>query len=281
LLAVGCGAESYEGATSSAPSRADVEETATGDAGAANQVDPSTLAPGAAPLERKIIYTANIDLVVEHFSPIPGQVEALAKQFDGYIGRSNISGSPDSPRRGQWTLRVPVERYEAFLQAAQKLGEVRSRSSNSQDVSEEFYDIDARIRNKRQEEDRLLKLMADATGKLEEILSVERELSRVRGEIEQMQGRLRVLTDLTSLTTIELRVEEIKSYVPPEAPTYTTRVRRSFNESMATLISTAENLSIAVIVVLPWLAVPLVPLLIVRASVNRKRRSPSLQAPPR
>ena len=73
-----------------------------------------------------------------------------------------------------------------------------------------------------------------------------------------MEGRLRVLKDLTSLTTVNLSIEEIRDYVPEEAASYTTRVRRGFQASIDALISAMQGLSIAVIVLLPWLVVLLV-----------------------
>jgi hypothetical protein len=231
----------------------------------------SALAAGAAPqatlpdgerLERKIIYTADVDLVVEQFDPVPEQVKELVKKFGGYVARSNLSGSPGQRRVGEWTLRVPVERFEECLTAARGLGELRALRSDSQDVSEEFYDLEARIRNKKDQEERLRRHLADSTAKLEDILAVEREIARVREEIERMEGRVRVLSDLTSLTTIRLRIEEIRGYVPEEAPTYATRVGRAFYGSLSSLVSTAERVSIAAVAVAPWIPVVLVVLLL-------------------
>jgi hypothetical protein len=105
----------------------------------------------------------------------------------------------------------------------------------------------------------LLKLLDTATGKLEEVLAVEREIGRVRGEIEQSEGRMRVLTDLTALATVELVVTEVKDYVPEEAVTYGTRVRRSLDASLRALVFTADQLSIAAVAISPWLAVLLGP----------------------
>jgi predicted nuclease with TOPRIM domain len=162
-------------------------------------------------------------------------------------------------------VRVPVERYKEFLAAVRELGEVRSITSDSKDVTAEFFDVDARVRNKQREEERLLKLLEEATGKLNDILEVERELSRVRGEIEQLQGRLRVLKDLTSLTTIDIRIDEIKDYVPesPEGPSYWTRVRRAFSNSISELVAAAQAVSIAIVAAAPWLGVALVFVLLI------------------
>jgi hypothetical protein len=228
--------------------------------------------PGSNALQRKIIYTADVELVVEEFDSIPAKVETLVEEFEGYVAGSTVTGAPGRPRSGQWTIRVPVQRYGTFLTAVQKLGEVHRVSSDSKDVSEEYYDLEARIGNKKKQEVRLLELLADATGKLEDVLSVERELARVREEIERMEGRVRVLNDLTSLTTVELTINEIKDYVPEEAPTYTTRVRRVFQNSVNSLVSAAVGLSIVVVAVLPWLGVLLVPAIVIILIVRRRRR---------
>ena len=218
--------------------------------------------PTEAAVERKIVYTADVAIVVEEFDLVPSQVKDLAEQHSGYIAKSNIRGEPGSPRSGEWTIRVPVANYEEFLAAARELGETRSVRTDSDDVTAEFYDVEARIRNKKQEEDRLRKHLEDSTGKLEDILQVEREISRVRGEIERMEGRMRVLKDLTSLTTINLRVDEIKDYVPEGDPTYMSRVRRAFSGSISTLIAAAKTASIAIVVAVPWLGVLLVVIVI-------------------
>jgi len=152
------------------------------------------------------------------------------------------------------------------------LGEVRSVNSTSDDVTAEFYDIEARIRNKQQEEERLLKLLAEATGKLEEVLAVERELSRVRGEIEQAQGRMRMLKDVTELTTVTVTVTEIKDYVPDEAPTYVTRVRRAFMSSTVAVVATAQVLSLVAVALVPWLPAPLLLVLAVLTLRRLRRR---------
>lgn len=204
---------------------------------------------------RRIIHTANVDAVVEDFEGVPGKVAELAEQFGGYVASSNVYGQPGQPRRGIWTIRVPVEQYERLLSEARQLGELRSLASNSKDVSEEYYDIEARIRNKQKTEARIVALLEEATGNLEQVLVVEQKLDQVREEIERMQGRLRVLTDQTSLATVTISVEQIAGYQPEEEPTYGTRVNRAFRGSLHALITMAADLSIVAVALAPWLAV--------------------------
>jgi len=279
LVAVlGCGAEMKSDFTTGAPVKtnsahpqAAIEASA---AAASSEQKPPTNRSATEPdaSKRRIVYRADVDLVVEQFEPLPEQIEAAVKQHGGFVSASNITGSPGQPRSGRWTIRVPVDRFDEILAAVRQLGEVRSINSTSDDVTAEFFDIEARIRNKQQEEERLLKLLADATGKLEEILAVERELSRVRGEIEQAQGRLRMLKDVTELSTVTLNVTEIKNYVPEQAPTYVTRVRRALAASTTTFVSTVQAVSLVAVALVPWLPVPLTLVLIVLAIRRLRRR---------
>jgi hypothetical protein len=242
------------------------------DSATQSAASPLPAAKGANAVQRKIVYRATVDLVVEDFEPIPARIDNLVRKFDAYLARSNVSGTPGTPRTGQWTVRVPADHYDAFLAASRQLGEVRRVGSDSQDVTEEFYDVEARIRNEKQEEARLLSLLDKATGKLEEVLAVEREISRVRGEIEQSEGRMRVLSNLTALATVELNVAEVKDYVPEEAVTYGTRLRRAFEGSVRALVFAADQLSIAMVALSPWLLVILVPGVPLWLWLNARRR---------
>ena len=207
---------------------------------------------------RKIIYRAKIDLAVEEFGPVPASVADLVKKVDGYIADSTLGGTPGVARRGTWKVRVPVARFDEFVASAKGLGELINASTQSEDVSEEYFDIEARIRNKTKEEERILKLLEERTGKLADVIEVERELSRVREETERMQGRIRMLADLTTFTTIDISVNEIRGYVPPAAPDLSARIRRTFAESVNELRMFGEELLIGFVGLAPWLPVLLI-----------------------
>ncbi|MBX7165362.1 MAG: DUF4349 domain-containing protein [Pirellulales bacterium] len=225
---------------------------------------PGATTPGetsSTGLSRKIIYNAEVELIVEDFAGVPERVVALVKQFEGYVADSSLRGASGMNRTGMWRIRIPVQRFEEFRTAAAGLGELMRSDVNSEDVSEEFYDAEARVRNKKKEEDRLLKLLEERPGNLEDVVAIERELSRVREEIERIEGRLRVLTDLTSLATVEIHIQEVRDYEPPQAPTLATRLRRSWEGSLEALSSTGELALIGFVGLLPWipaLAVPAV-----------------------
>lgn len=276
----GCGTQATENIGSAAgeiPSAAEmagakVRFASGGDAPDDGVAATPAFATAPAGLNRKIIYDAEIELVVEDFDGMGQKVIELVKQFDAYVADSDFSGASGDNRRGKWKIRVPVDRFEEFIPAAKGLGELLRAGTSSRDVSEEYYDVDARIRNKTKEEARLLKLLEERPGKLEDVIAIERELSRVREELERMQGRLRVLADLTSMTTVEVTIVEIRDYEPTDAPTLATRVRRSFAGSAATLISAGEGLLLAGVAAAPWLPVLAVVLAPAYLGLRRARR---------
>ncbi|MBA4018774.1 MAG: DUF4349 domain-containing protein [Pirellula sp.] len=226
---------------------------------------------------RKIIYRAKIELAVEDFGPVPASVAELVKKFDGYVADSTLGGTPGVARRGTWKVRVPVARFDEFVTSAKGLGELVNASTQSEDVSDEYFDIEARIRNKTKEEERLLKLLEERTGKLADVIEVERELSRVREETERMQGRIRVMADLTAFTTVDINVNEIRGYVPPAAPDLSTRIRRTFAESVNELRMFGEELLVGFVGFGPWIPVLLIcfapPYLVIRRNWRRWTRS--------
>ncbi|QDU97143.1 DUF4349 domain-containing protein [Lignipirellula cremea] len=227
-------------------------------------------------IQRQIIYTAFLRLIVEEFDGVPAEVEKLAARHNGFVAKSSVEGSSGSPRSGSWTIRVPVQQYGTFLEAAQTLGEFQSLTTGSEEVTAEFYDVLARIENKQRQEKRLIELLEKATGKLEEVLRVEEQLARVREEIERMQGRMRVLKDQTSFSTITLTIQEIKGYQPPAAPTFGNRIARAWFGTLTALQKAGENLVIAIVTIIPWLLILLIPLLMFIGLLRflfRKRRT--------
>lgn len=220
---------------------------------------------------------------MQEFEAAEQQLVRLIKEHQGYVAQAETGGMSGVPRSGRWKVRVPVERFEDFLDAVAKLGVPQKISRDSKDVTEEFYDLEARLKAKKVEEARLLKHLESSTGKLEDILAVERELTRVRGEIEQQEGRLRLLANLTSLTTVTVYFQEIKDYVPPQAPSFGNTVATTFADSLEALSRFGQGLVIGAVALAPWLpvmAVVVVPAWLALRGYRRRARVPATATPP-
>jgi len=154
-----------------------------------------------------VIKTGYLKLTVgeDGFSEATQDAVALAGRYSGFVLSTSIEGQ-DS-RSGTLVIRVPSDRFEEFVNEVKDLGEVRSESISGQDVTQEFIDLEARLRNLRAQEAVLLRLFDKATT-VAATVRVQSELGRVQLESEQLRGRLRYLEDQTSLATLSVSVAE-------------------------------------------------------------------------
>jgi hypothetical protein len=212
-------------------------------------------APAANPnLPRKIIYDANIELVADDLSKSETELRFLIKEYRGYISKSELRGVAGSQRSGVWTIRIPVENFDLFRDGVLKLGDVQKNSLDSQDVTDQFYDLEARIRINKAEEESLRKLLEQSTSH-QQMLAIRQELNRLRGELEVQQGQLQRLDKLTSLATFTLTIYERHGYVPQAAPTFSSRLGQTWGGSLGALGSFVQYVVLVVAALVPWLPV--------------------------
>lgn len=226
------------------------------------QPQPAAGAAPVAALPRKVIRTGDIQLRVADFDTVVRKFRQSVDEIKGaYVAKAEITGSPGTPRRGTWTVRLPAASFDAFMEELAELGVPERNVIDSRDVTEEFYDLEARIRNKKAEEARLVKLLDSSTGKLDEILKVEHEISRARGEVEHMEGRSRMMENLAAMTTVTVVILEVKDYVPPpaspapQAPTFAARIKQTFGDSTGALIQLSEFVILVLVGLAPWVPV--------------------------
>jgi hypothetical protein len=160
-------------------------------------------------VERRIIKNGEVELHVADLDASVEHVRKLVEAAGGFVASQSFYAKPGSWRRCSVTVRVPAGDFDRVVGELQKQGDVWRLSISTQDVTEEFIDLEARLRNSEKEEGVLLDLLERRTPKLADVLQVERELSRVRGDIETTQGRLRYLRNKVSLSTIDLELTEI------------------------------------------------------------------------
>jgi hypothetical protein len=180
---------------------------------ATSDVPPGPPAGMDRAMPRKIAYNAQVDLVVDEFDQAEEQLRGLVRQHQGYIAGSEVSGTPGTRRSGNWTVRVPVDQLDAFLAAVVKLGELRRSHTDSQDITDQYYDLKAHIKTDEAEEAALLKLLEKAPNdKLQDLLAVRHELKEVRAQIEQQKGRLQRWDKETQLATVVVSFIDRKDY---------------------------------------------------------------------
>jgi len=158
-------------------------------------------------VDLKIIKNGQINIEVDDYFIASTKVEAYAKKYEGYVSNSDASKDNNDKHRGTITIRVPEKYFDAVLAELSLLGNVQSKNTNGNDVTEEYIDLASRINNSKAHEKRLLEMYDNATN-VNELMYVENELSRVRGEIESMEGRLRYMDNKVEMSTITVYLFE-------------------------------------------------------------------------
>lgn len=154
-----------------------------------------------------LIYTAIFQMAVFETTKALGDVEALALQLGGYLVQRDDASI---------TVRVPAAQYRAALDGIGKLGDVLHRRENAEDVTNQYFDLEARLRNARALRDRLENLLQQAKD-VKDALAVQQELARVTGEIESFEGKLKRMRELVNFSTITVRfAPKATSHVEPK-----------------------------------------------------------------
>jgi hypothetical protein len=155
-----------------------------------------------------VIRTGQASVQVDSLENSVAQLRQLAGRLGGYLANSSYQAGSAQYRSASIELRVPSERFDELVNGMSPLGKVEYVNITAQDVGEEYADVAARITNGKRLEDRLIELLAKRTGKLQDVLEVERELARVREEIERYEGRLRYLSAHASMSSLTISIHE-------------------------------------------------------------------------
>lgn len=160
------------------------------------------------PVDKKIIKTGDLSLKIEKIETAVESITNIVKLNKGEIFNSYFSESSRGTKSGYITIRVPYQNFTTVFNEVKKVAtQVMSESSNAQDITEQYIDLEARLKNKQAEEVSFVALL-NRSGKIEEILAVTREVARVRGEIEQLQGQMKYLNSQTDMSTITVNLSE-------------------------------------------------------------------------
>jgi hypothetical protein len=243
---------------------------------AAERSEPSAQAvpPAQEPASsRRVIRTGQIAIEVERFDDATRRLLVIAETAGGFIADSSYTEEGGAPR-GTFVLRVPALRFSEAVRQVEALGTVQRRQIGGQDVTEEYVDLEARIRNLERQEARLLTFMDRAT-RIPDLMAIENEVARVRGEIERLTGRLRYLANRVELATIQAEVRQKPRKGPGgfwDFDQTIARIQAAFLNTVRELLGITEGLVAFAAAVLPLVVLGAVAWGLLRRSQRRAGR---------
>jgi hypothetical protein len=240
-------------------------------------ITPPVAADSGDGFNRKLIYKANLVMEVADYGDAQTKLRNLAALSGAFILQFTETTN-DRERSGNYTIKVAAQGFASFLDGLEQISPSLQRSVQGQDVTEEYVDLDARLKAKQAVEARLLAFM-DKAQKTEDLVAFSNELSKVQTEIEQLKGRMRYLDQNVALSTIELRMyqklEGTAGAMKTGQPAFLDRLEKTMSSSWQVLVEIAQGIVIVIAAVLPVLVLCGIGLVIYLLA--RKRRQRRLQ----
>src|SRR5205809_126936 len=172
----------------------------------AEQKPAETPAPELA--NRKLIRNATVELEIATFDDAVQKITAFASEERGYVATTNSQKQANGKLRGQVVVKLLPENLDRFLQKIRALGDLKNQTLGTEDVTKAYFDTDARLKNAHVMEQRLIDMLNTKAGKVSDLLQVEKELGRVREEIEKMQGELKYWDSQVQFATVTISLVE-------------------------------------------------------------------------
>jgi hypothetical protein len=187
---------------------------------------------------RKLIRNATVELEIVSFDDAVQKITALVNEEHGYVATTDSEKQANGKLRGQVVVKVVPENLERFLQKIRSLGELKNQTLGTEDVTKAYFDTDARVKNARVMEQRLVEMLKTKTGKVSDLLEVEKELGRVREDIEKMQGELKYWDSQVQFATVTISLAEKEMEEPAafllkergQLSLYAPDVEKTYNE---------------------------------------------------
>jgi len=187
--------------------------------------------------QQMIAQEVSLTLMVKDFDRAKRELLAAVEQAGGYIANAASAETPDQPRRADLVVRVPVAQLNAVLEAARGLGRVTYEQQSGEEVTAQYVDLQARLKNARTTEERLVRVLAERTGKVRDILEVEREIARVRQEIERMEAQRKHLENRVAQATLSMAlVEEFEAKLAPTPVGTGTQLKNALVEGIQNFV---------------------------------------------
>jgi hypothetical protein len=227
---------------------------------------------------QKIIKNADMSIYVEKFDEKVDEIINLVDDLGGYIENSQIEGSKsaDSSRRAYMTLRIPQAQLTNALDRLKAMGRVNSQRLGGENITDAYYDTDARVRNLVQQEQRLLEILNMAKN-VDEVLRIENELNRVRTDIDVLTGQLSAWDKMVEMSLVNLSLIEQEPSKEKLGTVTLQELSRRGKQGFIAAINLSLNMlaSLAEIIgaLLPIAIIVGVLFLIIKGFTNRKKKN--------
>jgi hypothetical protein len=220
--------------------------------------------------KRMVVKSGTLSLEVDNFDISEKRVSEIAKNQNGFIANSTSSVNPSGKKSGTIIIKVPVDKYDILINEISAAGKVASKNITSSDVTEEYIDLESRAKTQKELEQRLLKLLSEKTARLVDIVEVEEKLAAVRQRIESLEGKMKLLTNQASYSTLSVSIYEPAMLQTTSGGGFFYELGQGFKKGLLVMTEILSGLVTIVIALLPVIVFILIIIWIILKIVRRK-----------
>lgn len=158
--------------------------------------------------QRMIIRTGSLSIETDKYDDAENKINDIVKKYSGFISNSKSTVNSSGNKSGTITVKVPADKYDALISDVTKIGKVMSQNIQANDVTEEYVDLESRLKTQKELEQRLIKLLSEKASRLSDVIEVEEKLASVRQKIESFEGKMKLLKSQSDLSTLTISVYE-------------------------------------------------------------------------
>ncbi|MEP7146300.1 MAG: DUF4349 domain-containing protein [bacterium] len=230
-------------------------------------------------MNRMIIKSGNMNIEIDKFDESEKKINEEVIKVNGYITNSHSSLDASGKKQGVIEVRIPADKYDAFIQSISSVGKVMLQKISGNDVTEEYIDLDARQKTQKELEKRLLELLSVKTARLTDVVEVEEKLSAVRENIERTEGRMRFLKDQSAFSTLSINLFEPSLLQTSSGGGFFYEIGQAFKKGLTGFTEVLSGLVIFMVAVTPLLFLAMVLFFIIRKILlNRRKRIAGISA---
>ena len=226
----------------------------------------------------KIIYSASVSVETTEFDDALGKVDELVERCGGFVESSSLNGSNyysqargyAPTRSATYTLRIPSEHFNELMNSLSELGNVPYSHTYSDNITAQYYDVDARLTAYRTQETRLLEMMEQAET-VSDLIEIEDRLAELRYRIESLQSTLKNWDRQVSYSTVSLTISEVTVYTPAEEPGFFAELWESVKNGFYSAGELLKGLVELLVTLLPLIVIALILWLILRPAIKKRR----------
>lgn len=223
--------------------------------------------------KRMIIKTGTMGIEVDKYDDAAVKVNEIVKKYGGYVSNTTSSQNSSGKKQGTLVLKVPADKYEALVSETSTLGKVMTQNINANDVTEEYIDLEARLKTQKELEQRLIKLLAEKTARLTDVVEVEQKLASVRQVIESIDGKMRYMRNQSEMSTLTLSLYEPAILVTSSGGGFFYELGQGVKKGLRGFTDILSGMIMLLIALLPVIIFVLVILWIIRKVIrNRKKK---------